>query len=225
MALWLTPLCAMKSGENPLLSVDQHPNTAISSILCPPALRAALPTEGPLSSSHSNFGVQGWGCRVTQPLQEKLHSSSGCRRLLETITAQTGFQSDWICSAKERAKNNFLLSQMLSCGGDICHTWKCFWKRRGESICTQKDWVQSYLGDLGLQIHELRNPLSKVLHWIQLGLAPSSPWAQCCWMAQSGTLGMRKNWKKKRKNGISYDIYITGSKFTCAITASAHAGQ
>lgn len=163
MALWVISPCAMKTKGKKPHNVDHDSNTAISSILCPPSPRPALPTECPICPALPfPLKLWDWGWSVTQPHQQRsctlqwLREAPGNHRSLHWFPVR--FDLFW-----PHAEGNYLVSQMLSCGGDICHTWKCLWKRRGVDLYT-KNWLNLTLEMLVCRrelIHDLRNLLTE----------------------------------------------------------------
>lgn len=184
MAQWLMSLRAMKTKcKNPLLTRW----TSIQTQQLPPPC-ALLHSEqafhsvpaAQLSTSPSNWEL-GWGCGGPAPPEEAAHSG-GCRGSWKP-SLPAGVQSGFICSGQ--------VLKAVTC----CH--RCFRGvgtsvppgnvrgRGGESVWTQKVGL-----NLTLEILVCRSLSSGVFSLREVG---GSSCAQWCWMAQSGTLGMRKN--------------------------------
>lgn len=146
----------------------------------------------------------GWGWSVTQPHQQRsctlqwLREAPGNHRSLHWFPVR--FDLFWL-----HAEGNYLVSQMLSCGGDICHTWKCLWKRRGVDLYT-KNWLTLTLEMLVCRrelIHDLRNLLTEKRPALDpAGFNSPKP------LGPVLLDGPVRNSGNEKKHGISYYIYI-----------------
>lgn len=152
MALWVISPCAMKTKGKKPHNVDHDSNTAVSSILCPPSLRPALPTECPICPALP-FPLKLWDAGMglecdPAPPAEKLHTpvapgGSWKPSLPALVSSQIWFVLAACWRRLPGVTDAFLW------WGHLSHL-EMLVEEEGSRF-VHKKLVESYLGDAGLQ--------------------------------------------------------------------------